>query len=206
MFCRARDLRVRRGGRDVLAVDAFDAPAGAVTAVVGPNGAGKTTLLHVLALLRRPDAGHVEILGRRARGLDPALRKQVVLVAHPGYLFHGSVRSNVLYGLRARRVPRGEAADRAVEALADVGLADFARRDAATLSAGERQRVNLARAIVLRPPGLLLDEPTANVDTATVAVIHRVLERLRDEHRVSVIHTTPAMNHLADLTDHVVHL
>jgi tungstate transport system ATP-binding protein len=206
MFCECENLQVRYGRACVLDVDHLALPAGRITAFVGPNGAGKTTLLEVIALLRRPSGGRVRLWGQTATAGDRRLQRRVVMVMHPGYLFRGSVWHNVLYGLRARGV-RGEAArSRARRALEDVGLAGFARRDAAGLSAGERQRLNLARALAVEPEAILLDEPTANVDAHTVEVIRQLLRRLRDERRTTVVHACPVGQRLMDVTDHVVRL
>ena len=200
MFCSCRDILVRRGRQTVLDIPRLDLAAGQVCAIVGPNGAGKTTLLEVMALLRRPERGTVALWGAPdGRGE----RRSVVMVTHPGYLFRGSVARNVLYGLRARR--RRQARRLAGEALAAVGLADLARRSVAALSAGQRQRVNLARAIAVRPRALLLDEPTANVDSESVGVIAGVLRSLRNG-GTTIVHTSPSGNGLEEITDRVVAL
>ena len=206
MFCECRDILVRRGGRVVLDVERLDIPAGRITAVVGPNGAGKTTLLEVVALLRRPTRGSLTLWGRSARPGDRRVQRRVVMVMHPGYVFRGGVLGNVMYGLRARAVPRGPARARAVEALEMVGLGGFGGRDAATLSAGERQRLNLARAIAVGAEAILLDEPTANVDSDTVGVIRDLLRRLRDERSATIVHTSPSESPIRCITDRVVEL
>jgi len=206
MFCECRDIRVRYGRSVVLDIDRLEIPDGRITGVVGLNGAGKTTLLEVISLLRRPTWGELRLWGRPADGHAAGLRGDVVLVMHPGYLFRGGVWGNVLYGLKARGI-RGAAAEaRATEALRHVGMAGFARRDAAHLSAGERQRVNLARAIAIAPRAILLDEPTANVDCQTVEVIRRLLRELRDERGMTIVHTSPAGSALAEITDHFIEL
>ena len=206
MFCQCRDILVRFGRTVALDVKRLTVPAGKITAVLGGNGAGKTTLLEVLALLRRPSRGEIYLWGQPARRGDRELQRKVVLVSHPGYLFRGSVLSNVAYGLRARGVGRKIAAAGATEALEKVGLAALAPRRASHLSAGQRQRVNLARAIAIAPAAILLDEPTANVDAPSVTVILDLLRGLRDEQGTTVIYASPAENGLGDMTDHVVQL
>ena len=206
MFCQCRDILVRFGRTVALDVADLSVPAGKITAVLGANGAGKTTLLEVLALLRRPSRGEIRLWARPARYGDRELRRKVVLVSHPGYLFRGSVLSNVAYGLRARGVGRKIAAAAATQALEKVGLAALAARRAAHLSAGQRQRVNLARAIAIAPAAILLDEPTANVDAPSVTVIQALLRGLRDEQGTTVIYASPAENGLDGMTDHVIQL
>ena len=206
MFCQCQDILVRFGQTVALDVENLSVPAGKITAVVGGNGAGKTTLLEVMALLRRPNRGEMKLWGQSARCGDRELQRKVVLVSHPGYLFRGSVLSNVAYGLRARGVRRKIAALRATEALEKVGLANLVARRASHLSAGQRQRVNLARAIAIAPAAILLDEPTANVDAPSVTVIQDLLRGLRDEHGATVIYASPAENGLGGMTDHIVQL
>ena len=206
MFCECENVQVRHGESLVLDVEHLALPAGRISAVIGPNGAGKTTLLEVLALLRRPSGGRVRLWGQTAVTGDRRLQRRVVMVMHPGYMFRGTVWKNVLYGLRARGIRGAEARERAASALERVHLSGFARRQAASLSAGERQRVNLARALAVEPEAILLDEPTANVDADTVEVIRGLLARLRDHRQTTIVHTCPVGRRLRDITDRVVQL
>ena len=206
MFCECTNLTVRRGPALVLDIERLGIRAGRITAVVGPNGSGKTTLLEVLALLRRPTSGQLKLWGRPASPDDRELRRKVVMVMHPGYMFRGSVWRNLMYGLKARGLAGKEARSRAAGALKMVALPDFAHRHAADLSAGERQRVNLARALAIGPEAILLDEPVANVDTQTVEVVGELLRHLRDERDVTIIHTSPGDSQLRTIADRVVRL
>ena len=163
-------VRVRRGGF-ALALDLVVAP-GEVVAVVGPNGAGKTTLLRAVAGLAALDAGRV-MLGDRlledaAAGvrLPPQDRRAGVVFQDLRLLPHLRIRDDVAFGPRARGVPRVEAARRAGEWLARVGLGDRGDARPAELSGGQAQRVSLARALASEPDLLLLDEPLAAVDVA----------------------------------------
>ncbi|MEO8605885.1 MAG: ATP-binding cassette domain-containing protein [bacterium] len=183
------DVRIERGGRCVLDLPQLTIARGAVTALVGPNGAGKSTLLRLLAFLLAPQRGRVSFAGAAVDyrpGALTALRRRVTYVASSPYLLRGTVRRNVGYGLRARR-----AADRgAVEAaLTAVGLTALAARTARTLSGGEAQRVALARALAVAPEVVLFDEPTANVDRATLPQIEAVIERLRRDGATVVLAT-----------------
>jgi tungstate transport system ATP-binding protein len=174
-----RAVRVERGDRAILDLPALDVAPAAITAVVGPNGAGKSTLLRLLAFLLAPTSGAMTFAGatvdfRRAAALT-ALRRRVTYVGASPYLFHGSVRRNVAFGLRARGRRDDAAVRRALDA---VGAAVLAERGARTLSSGEAQRVALARALACAPDVLLCDEPTANVDRASVPLIEAALARL----------------------------
>ena len=206
MFFECKDLRHRYESRMVLDLDSLALRAGEITALVGPNGAGKTTLLEIIALLRKPRQGQLRHWGQPSSAKDRDLQRSIVMVMHPGYLFRGAVRPNVLYGLRARGVPRQSRRRRADEALEMLGLSELADEDVTKLSAGQRQRVNVARAIALRPRALLLDEPTANTDTRANEQIGEVLLWLRRKAGATIVHTSPHHNRLEAITDHVVAL
>ena len=159
-------------GREVLRGVNLRVEAGEVFAIVGPSGVGKTTLLRCLSFLLRPDGGVVRFGGREAPP-DPGaaldLRRRIGFVAQNPLLFRGSVSYNVSFGLCVRGVEGAVLEERTREALEAVGLRNLANANGAKLSAGEAQRVAFARAIVVRPEVLLLDEFTANLDPANVA-------------------------------------
>ena len=150
--------------RFVLDVERVEASAGSVLALLGPSGSGKSTLLAVLGLLERPDSGRVLLGGREVTSRDRDARLQVAAVFQRPYLFKGSVGKNVAYGLVVRGVVGAERAARVATALERVGLSGYESRSALALSGGEAQRVSLARALVLEPRVLLLDEPLASLD------------------------------------------
>ena len=207
MFCECNNIVVRYGSAVVLDVEHLVIPAGWITAISGPNGAGKTTLLEVMALLRRPSRGQLSIWGEQIPPRpDRSLRQEIVMVMHAGYMFRGDVGLNVMYGLKARGLRRKEAKARAAQALDMVGLSGMARRDVASLSAGQRQRVNLARAIAIGPRAILLDEPCANMDSKTIEAISDILRKFRDERGTTIVHTCPADGQLQKISNKVVEL
>jgi tungstate transport system ATP-binding protein len=164
----ARGVRVERGGRAILELAELRLAPGEILAVLGPNGAGKSTLVQVLGLLLRPDAGQLRIGGEPVRAArEHELRRQLACVFQSPLLLDRSVRENVELGLRLRRVPAAERRARADTWLARLGLARLADQRARTLSGGEAQRVNLARALALAPEVLLLDEPLGGLDAPT---------------------------------------
>jgi tungstate transport system ATP-binding protein len=169
----------RYGGRPALAIDRLEVGAGEVLALVGPTGAGKSTLLRLLAGLESPDAGRLWFGERRldGRGLPLAERRRLTLVFQRPLLLAGTVRANLEYGLRLRG--RRQCAEQVRAALDRLGLGALAARAARTLSVGEAQLVALARALVLEPEALLLDEPTAHLDPARVGLAEAAV---RDYH------------------------
>ena len=164
-----RGVRVRRGGRTILDVPSLDVWPRGVLAVVGRNGAGKSTLLQVMALLLTPDAGDIRFAGERVTvGRNPVgVRRRMAVVFQEPLLFDTSVFENVASGLRLRGVSRPEARERVQRWLTQLGVGHLANRQARTLSGGEARRTSLARALVLEPQLLLLDEPFAALDYFT---------------------------------------
>jgi molybdate transport system ATP-binding protein len=161
----------------------LEVAAGEVVALVGPNGAGKTTLLRVLAGLRTPSAGRVELAGHV---LDdpagavhlPAAQRAVGVVFQDHLLFpHLTVLDNVAFGPRCRGVRAGPARDAATAWLGRLGLGELAGRRPAQLSGGQAQRVALARALATEPALLLLDEPLAALDVETRQAVRTELRR-----------------------------
>jgi ABC-type lipoprotein export system ATPase subunit len=182
--------------------------AGKLVAVTGPSGSGKTTLLHLVAGIAEADAGDVAVFGKRLADLDrearAALRRDHVAVIgqDPGLTPFLSARENVELGLALRGAGADEARERALEALARVGLAERAEQRAARLSAGERQRVAIARAVAAGAGLLLADEPTARLDEANALAVGALFSRLAREAGAAVVVAThdPLVVEQADVT------
>lgn len=159
----------------------IEAGSGEVLALLGPNGAGKSTVLRSLAGLTPIDGGRVTIDDVVVD--DPSTdvfvepeHRAVGLVFQSYLLFeHMTVLENVAYGLRARKVPKAEARERARRWLDRVGIGDYANQRATALSGGQAQRAALARALATEPRALLLDEPLAALDVATRNTVRREL-------------------------------
>ena len=172
-----------------LWIEHLDLQPGGIYLLEGANGSGKSTLLHLLALLLTPTAGTCDYAGERisTEAQRQRLRQQVTLVEQSPYLFDTSVYQNLAFGLRLREVV-GELQDRRIgQALRAVGLEGYQSRQAKALSGGESRRVALARAMVLRPKLLLLDEPTAGLDRETLPVFEECLASLSEQGTTLVI-------------------
>ena len=198
-----REVRHRRGGHEVLRIDALDLGAGERLAVLGPNGAGKTSLLRLLAAIDMPTSGIVRVDGVATTPGAVALRRRVAYATQRPGLLSTSVRRNVELPLRWRRVPRARrrlAADAALERL---GASHVADRQAHALSAGEAQRVNLARALALEPALLLLDEPAASLDPQSRAAFLADVEGALDARTTTVVHVSHRPEEALRLADRV---
>ncbi|MBI1357123.1 MAG: ATP-binding cassette domain-containing protein [Acidobacteria bacterium] len=162
------------GARPAVDALSLEVPEGELLAILGPSGCGKTTLLRILGGYEAPDSGRVWIAGADATEAPPE-RRNLGMVFQSYALFpHMTALENVEFGLRMRGVGKTARRERAEQALRLTGLNGEASRRPAQLSGGEQQRVAVARALVVEPRALLMDEPFANLD-------RNVRLRLRDE-------------------------
>ena len=178
-------------GRKVLDLDELHIARNRVTAVVGPNGSGKSTLFDILAFLRRPDAGRILFRGSPAAETGSAgLRRQVGYIQQKPYLMKMPVRDNIGLGLKFRGAARA-AIDSAVNAVAgELGLGSLLERDAGKLSGGEIQKVALARALVLQPEVVIMDEPFTYLDEGSLHDIEEWIAGQRTSREKTVIFST----------------
>ena len=185
------DLLVRREGRTVLDIQALSVETGEVLAIVGPNGAGKSTLFLVLARLLKADHGQVIFQGRSIDSFhDLGYRRQIALVLQEPLLMDMSVYENAALGLKFRRTSKAQIEERVKHWLDRLGVAHLADRPARKLSGGEAQRVSLARAFVLQPRLLLLDEPFTSLDAPTRIRLLDDLQSVLAETRMTTIFIT----------------
>jgi putative ABC transport system ATP-binding protein len=167
---------------------------GDFVALTGPSGSGKSTLLNLIGALDRPDSGSIVVAGKEVSRLEDAAEYRAATVGFV-FQFHNliptlSASENVQVAMIGRGPGRRDRARRATALLEEVGLAGRAEASPTTLSGGERQRVAIARALANEPRLLLADEPTGALDSETGAQIVRLLLRLRDQHRMTVLLVT----------------
>jgi iron(III) transport system ATP-binding protein len=189
---RIRDLTVRFGAKSAVDGVSLTVEPGELFLLLGPSGCGKTTLLRSVAGFVAPAAGQGSIhFGDEEVTRLPAHARNAGMVFQSFALWpHMTVFENVAFGLRERRVPKGEIAARVEAALASTRLPGHGSRRVDELSGGEQQRVALARALVVRPRCLLLDEPLSNLDARLRHSMRDEIRRLCKEHGLTTIYVT----------------
>ena len=195
-------LRKSVHGRLLLDIDVLEIHERSCVALSGRNGAGKSTLMRIIAGLEMPDSATLSFEGqalswRRAR---KKMHTQVIYLHQNPYLFDRSVTDNIAYGLRRRGLSLREISSKVSEALDWAGIGHLQLRNAHDLSGGERQRVAFARARILSPRILLLDEPTSNMDSESRNQAYRMIKRLKEE-GVSIIVASHEFHTIAHLCD-----
>jgi len=193
----AVNISQKYGGQDILKDVSLNIEAGEVFALIGPTGAGKTTLLRLLDLLEMPAAGSIRFDGRDVttnKSLRLQARRRMAFVLQKPVVFNISVYDNVACGLKWRKQKESVVSQRANQALELAGMAQYAKRNARTLSGGETQRLAIARALAIAPEVLFLDEPTANLDPVSTAKIEEVLAHIIGEGKTTVVMATHNMS------------
>ena len=178
---------------------------GEVTGFIGRSGAGKTTMLKMLAGLEPPTAGKLLYRGTEIDGKSAArLRRSVTLLFQTPLFLRGDAYTNVSYGLRIRGLPESDTGSLVSEALKTVRMSGCEKRSARSLSGGEQQRIALARALVINPEVLLLDEPTSNLDPENTSIISDIIDE-EGKNRCVVV-ATHDYSQIRRLTDRVIFL
>lgn len=157
--------------KEILYIDHLEIPDGQVTCIVGESGSGKTTLLRLLNHLISYDEGDIFFCGQNVKDIDPVqLRRRVVMLPQTPVIFPGNIKENLLAGLRfAEKLPAS--GNRLLEVMNLVHLGKEIGEDASRLSGGEKQRLALARVLLLEPEVLLLDEPSSALDEETEKLV-----------------------------------
>ncbi len=199
-----RDLLIQRNKRDVLRIDSLDIQHGETLAVVGPNGSGKSTLLLALAHLLKPVRGKIQFDGKSlTQWNDIEYRRKISFVFQAPLLMDMTVEQNVALGLKFRGISQEETRQRVGGWIQALGIESLSKRRASQLSGGEAQRVSLARAFVLEPELLLLDEPFAALDPPTHAKLLEDLSNLLKADHKTAVFVTHNLNEAAKLSHRI---
>ncbi len=204
MSISARNVSKRFGEFVALDDVSIEVATGSLTALLGPSGSGKSTLLRVIAGLETPDSGDVSIDEEDMTGRAPQDRGVGFVFQHYAAFKHMTVHDNVAFGLKIRRRPRAEIAERVQELLDLVQLSGLAKRYPSQLSGGQRQRMGLARALAVDPKVLLLDEPFGALDAKVRTELRAWLRRLHDETHTTTVIVTHDQEEAMEVADEIV--
>ncbi len=203
------DLELRSLSKSFGTVRAVDAlsltvDAGEMVALLGPSGCGKTTTLRMVAGFVEPTSGAVMVQGEDVTRLPPDRRDTGMVFQSYALFPHMTVRANVEFGLRCRRLRRAEIGGRAAAALSLVGLEGMAERYPRQLSGGQQQRVAVARVLALKPKLLLFDEPLSNLDAKLRLQMRHEIRRLQKEVGITALFVTHDQEEALTIADRVV--
>ncbi|NLX90547.1 MAG: ATP-binding cassette domain-containing protein [Firmicutes bacterium] len=199
---RFADVSIKLGDFSLKNVN-LEIKEGEFFTILGPTGTGKTVILELIAGLYRPDAGKVFINGVDAENIPPE-RREIGFVYQDYALFpHLNVYKNIAFGPQLGKIPSPIIKER-VKDLADMlGISHLLKRFPGTLSGGEQQRVSLARAFIMKPRILLLDEPFGALDPNTKRMLCRELKKMHLQYRYTVVHVTHDFNEAGMLADRI---
>jgi tungstate transport system ATP-binding protein len=199
-----QNLLIQRNGRDALKIKSLDIKRGETLAIVGPNGAGKSTLLLALARLIKPKLGEILFNGKPISQMNELeYRRKISFVFQDPLLMDMTVEKNIALGLKFRGTDKDETRTRVNRWSQAMGVESLLGRRAGQLSGGEAQRVSLARAFVLDPELLLMDEPFSAVDPPTRAQLLKDLSNLLSEDHRTTIFVTHNLKEAAQISDRV---
>jgi ABC-type Fe3+/spermidine/putrescine transport system ATPase subunit len=183
-------LCLRYERRPVVEEFSLTVADGEMVSILGPSGAGKTTILKTVAGLIEPLSGDIRLDGRPLAGVPPEKRSVVMVFQKPLLFPFMNVAQNIAFGLKMKKMTRGEM-HRAVRAILDLTrLAGLDRRKVHELSGGQQQRVSLARALVLEPAVLLLDEPLSNLDAGLRHRMRNLITDIQQQLRTTILFVT----------------
>ncbi|HBG06570.1 MAG TPA: ABC transporter ATP-binding protein [Geobacter sp.] len=201
-----KDLRVDRGGVQILDIPSFSLHENEFVSLIGPNGAGKSTLLlSIMGLIKRR-SGSLLYRGEEIRS-DASwleLRRKIAMVLQEPLLFDSTVYDNVASGLKIRGVERSEIRKRVMAYLERFNLAEMAQRSARKLSGGEARRVSLARAFAVEPEMIIFDEPFANLDPPTRQSLTDDMDRIIREKGIAAVLVTHDQSEALRMSDRIV--
>lgn len=199
-----RNISKHFGNQMALDQVDLDVPAGAFVTLLGPSGCGKTTMLRIIAGLEMPDRGDVFVRGRNVATQPPHARDIAMVFQHYALFPHLSVSENIAFGLKERRLSSGEIRKRVGEILEMIGLSERANDYPRHLSGGQQQRAALARALVVRPAVVLLDEPLSSLDVMLRRQMQLELKRIQRQVATTFVAVTHDQDEALSMSDEIV--
>jgi len=195
-------------GITVLDIEELEFETGKITAIIGPSGSGKSTMLSVINGITKPDTGSVSFedyeFSPGSKTYPQDKRRKMAMIFQKPVLFNTSVFNNIAYGLAARKISKEEISKSVRDIAVTIGLENKLEQKAVTLSGGEGGRVSIARALVIKPKLLLMDEPTASLDPKNISIIENIIMNAKKSMDTSIIIVTHNMFQAKRLADNVV--
>ncbi|MBF0278619.1 MAG: amino acid ABC transporter ATP-binding protein [SAR324 cluster bacterium] len=200
-------LEKQYGGKTVLSCS-LQVDSDGIFCIIGPNGSGKSTLLRIISLLEKPDSGELVIADHSQSFVNPFenlnLRRKIVLVSSHSRLFHDTVFNNVVYGLKLRKKDHRNLREQVERTVKMVGLTHKINTIATDLSSGEQQRTAIARALVLDPDVLFLDEPTVSLDPENTKLIENLILDWNKKEGKTIVLVTHSLFQAQTLSDFII--
>ena len=203
-FLEVDRLTAGYGGQPVLDDISLEVSEGEFVALLGSSGCGKTTLLRAIAGFTAPQSGAIRVAGRDITRMPPDRRDMAMVFQSYALWPHMTVRQNIGYGLKVRRVGTQKATAKVDQMLAMLGLQDLGERKVTALSGGQRQRVALGRALAVGPRILLLDEPLSNLDARIRQSVRHEIRSLQRRFAITAIHVTHDREEAMVMADRIV--
>ncbi len=196
---------IRKVYGSTVAVDSISLTIGAgdLFFLLGPSGCGKTTLLRMIAGFIEPNAGTIKLGDKVVTNLPPEKRNTGMVFQNYALWPHMSITDNVAFGLQVRKISKSERNDRVEEALRTVQMQDYGKRKPNELSGGQQQRIALARALVIKPSVLLLDEPLSNLDAKLRIEMRTEIRRICKETGITTVYVTHDQKEALSMADGV---
>jgi tungstate transport system ATP-binding protein len=189
--------------KTVVDMNSIEFLSGNIYGVTGDNGAGKTTLLKILAGLENHDLGSIVY---NDQPLGPSLMKKITYLSQTPYLMRSSVYENIIYPLKIRNVDGKTIERKAFEIMEELQVTELRDQLATQLSGGESQKVALARALVFDPEVLLLDEPTASIDPATIETIEEAIKKRNKLQNMTIIMISHNLDQVKRMCDEIIYM
>ena len=203
MNIQLKDIVKRFGTLEAVSHVSLDIQDGELFTLLGPSGCGKTTILRLIGGFHKPDLGEIYFDGRPVTSIPPYERNIGMVFQNYALWPHMTISDNITYGLKLKRIPKPEIAEKVSRVLKLVNLVGLEGRYPGQLSGGQQQRVALARALVLNPDVLLLDEPLSNLDAKIRIQVRAEIRKLQKELGITTIYVTHDQEEALTLSDRI---